>query len=891
MTLLYNVGLQKLEQVEEDKVHDLVASGQYAPRKGAQMPVVAPDGEVGYIPSENAQSAFLQGFKYQTKAMSQAQLQAGIEAAKEQAFGTSTATALGAGALRGATFGLSDVAMRAVGGKDVAEGLLETRERQPVASTVGEVAGAIGSMATGLSPVSAVAGLGERVAGKVALESTAGNIAKEIMSKGAGSAVEGAFYGAGELLTETALGDPKLTAENAAMVFGGNVLGGGLIGGLIPGAAAGVSHMKDKLGKILVEDMNVPAKAMDAYGKLISFAKISDPEQQAALKHLAEPTMEGRARRELVFDLVANPNKASDYALSAVKEAADLGKWEAEALGSMREGVRGNLEKIKYTKNADKLSEVQSITDKLSSTIMEASEKSNRYAGGTAGDLTSVLDDLKLKASEAKNLADMHKAVHDSRMLLDDFFEGVRAGATPEAINTKKLIKKSRDEMTDMLRSEKQFPGFGDKFSDADAAFSEYLTAAKEFRKKFEQKVAAPGGFAHEVSRGKAASLVKNPLSDIAIEKQAVLDRMTNAIESMGSVSAKMIDDPASFDKLNQATQAMRERLARVQNARSSAILLDRLEAKTGRSMLASAVGAGLGGIAGEMGLDNGYLGVAAGIGGGALLANPKTIMTYLMRLERGNHMAANAIDEGARKMMGLSVPATVKGAVGGLYSARKIGISEVAKALREDAPDNEGRSDLELIKQRAAPLERIDELDSIVKNQHPLLDDIAPNVYANKVNSRRAALTFIKSKFPQDRGEMFAGESMMSTMQRISLNRSIAAAFNPAELVHEMHSGDVRPETVEAVRVVYPLLFQQVQAKVSELLTEPNLAKKLDRQQKQNLAKIIGVPTTVSTANIELLQKSWAAPEPEGAPQTGKSQMALAMQTDSEATAFRRTM
>jgi hypothetical protein len=489
-----------------------------------------------------------------------------------------------------------------------------------------------------------------------------------------------------------------------------------------------------------------------------------------------------------------------------------------------------------------------------------------------------------LMASEAKNLADMHKAVHDSRMLLDDFFEGVRKSATPDAINTKKLISKARNEMTDMLRSEKQFPGFGDKFADADAAFSEYLTAAKEFSKKFEQKVAAPGGVAQEVSRGKAASLIKNPLSDIAIEKQAVLDRMTNAIESMSSVSAKMIDDPASFDKLTQATQAMRERLARVQNARSSAILLDRLEAKTGRSMLASAVGAGLGGIAGEMGLDQGYLGVGVGLAGGALLANPKTIMTYLMRLERGNHMAANAIDEGARKMMGLQVPATVKGTTSGLWHTRKIGLSEVAKALREQEADSESRTDIDLIKQRAAPLEKIDNLDDIVKNQHPLLDDVAPNVYANKVNSSRAALTFIKSKFPPDKDALFAGESVMSTMQKLSLNRSIAAAFNPGELVHEMHEGDVRPETVEAVRVVYPLLFQQIQAKVSELMTEPNTAKKLSRQQKQNLAKIIGVPTTTSAAHIDLLQSSWLAPEERAAAPTGKSLAANQMQTDMQA-------
>ena len=147
MTLLYNHQLNTVENVPEDKVDSVVASGLYSPRKGVQIPVISPEGETGYLPSENAQSAFLQGFKYQTSSMSKAQLESGIEQAKEQAYGTSTATALGAGALRGATFGLSDIAMRSVGGKDVGEALLETRERQPIASTIGEVGGGIASMA------------------------------------------------------------------------------------------------------------------------------------------------------------------------------------------------------------------------------------------------------------------------------------------------------------------------------------------------------------------------------------------------------------------------------------------------------------------------------------------------------------------------------------------------------------------------------------------------------------------------------------------------------------------------------------------------------------------------------------------------------------------------
>ena len=865
MTLLYNYEKRTLENVPEAEVTDLVASGVYAPRKGVKMPVIAPDGEVGNIPSENAQKAFLQGFKYQTREDSAARAQAGIEAARAQAFGESTSTAVAAGALRGATFGLSDVAMRAIGGEETAAGLQATRELQPIASTIGEVGGAVAGMALPVSPVGAVAKLGEKGAravagteriGALAAKGTAGEIAAEIMAKGAGSAIEGAFYGAGELLSEAALGDPNLTAQNAAVVFGGNVLLGGALGGLVPGAATGVVKLKDKLGDILVNEMNVPAKAMDAFGKLISFAKITDADQQAALKELAEPTAAGRARREFVFDLVSNPHKASDYAVNAVSDLINTGKTEAALLGDMRESARDVLAGVKYSKG-DKLTEVDSITSKLINSIETASNKSRRYVGGAAEDLTAVLDELRNKANAAGSLADMHKAVHDSRMLLDDLFEGVRKAETPEAINTKKLIKTARDEMTATLHSEQMFPGLGRNFGYADAAFAEYLTAAKEFRKAFEKKVAAKGGYAYEVGRSKSAQLIKNPLSDIAQEKQAVFDRVADSVQNLSSASSMIANDPAALGALSRQVEAIKANLDKVQQARQAAILLDRLEAKTGRSMLASAVGYGAGTAAQELGVIDVPGAGAMGMIGGALLANPKTVMTYLMRLERGNMAAANAIEEASRKYLGAKIPASVSGALGAVYSGRKQGISELMREVPR-GDDDRHLDDHDVIKTKLSPLENIEQMDGVVKNQNPLLDDIAPSVYAETVNAKQRAVAFLRTKFPQDSDSLFAGKSVMSASQRIKLDRYVAASMNPSELLHEMSEGNVRPETVEAVRAVYPEVYAQVQKSITEVLTDPALQRSLPWKKKNELAKVLGVPTTESLQNIDMLQQAW---------------------------------
>lgn len=857
MTLLYNFEKQKIENVPDSDVTPLVASGTYAPRRGVRIPVIAPDGTVGSIPAEQAQKAFLDGFSFQSGEDARARVNAGVERARQEAFGTSTSTALAAGALRGATFGLSDVALRAIGGEQVAEGLQATRELQPVPSTIGEVGGAVAGSFVGLSPVSMVGKLGTRAAegmagsvrvADIATKGTSGQIAAEILAKGAGSAVEGAFYGAGELLTEAVLGDVNLTAQNAALVFGTNVLGGGLIGGLVPGAATGVKKGLDKLGDILVNEMNVPAKTMDAFGRLISFVKISSPEQKAALKELAQATPEARAMRERVFDLVENPQKASQAAFDATSALKDVGKQEASLLGNTRESVRESLERVKYTKEGDKLSEVQSVTSKLSSAIDEAANKSNRYAGGAGQDLTSVLDELITKAKTANNLAEMHKAIHDSRMLLDELFEGVRKDASATSRNTAKLIGSARKEMNNLLHSEKMFPGVGQRFMEADAAFSQYLTLAKEFKKAFEGKVAVPGGVESQVKRTKAAGLVKSPMSDLAQEKQAIFDAMGESITKLSKVSG--VD--------NNIVAGINESFNKVKVARQAAILLDRLEAKTGRALMASATGYALGTLGQELGMFDVPGAGIAGLAGGALLANPKTVMTYLMRLERSNVKAANAIDEAAKKYLGTKVPPSVSGALGAVWRGRKMSINELARQLERE-PAEENMDDHDIIKSRSDKLQDVQELDNVVKAQYPLLDDIAPNLYAEKVNTQQRAMSFLRSKFPQDRDALFAGRSVLSVGQRIKLDRYATAAMNPAELLHEMASGSVRPETVEAVRSVYPDIYASIQKSLTETLADPALQRSLSRQKKNELSKVLGIATTESLQNIELLQQSWS--------------------------------
>jgi hypothetical protein len=152
-----------------------------------------------------------------------------------------------------ASFGLSDQVLAKFGGEEMKEALRERRQRNAEAAIAGEIAGVVAptiasggtsllakGTAAGVKTAAKAAAFTERVTAKqlakIAQETGKKSLAKEIIKKSipktAGSAVEGSFYGAGQLVSEEALGTAEFNAENLAAYSG--------VGALIGGAAGGV---------------------------------------------------------------------------------------------------------------------------------------------------------------------------------------------------------------------------------------------------------------------------------------------------------------------------------------------------------------------------------------------------------------------------------------------------------------------------------------------------------------------------------------------------------------------------------------------------------------------------------------------------------------------------
>jgi hypothetical protein len=247
--------LQENKEVEvpDTELSEAVNSGRFALPKNTKIEVTSPDGERGTIDSLEAPDAFKKGFKFVPPDVVKDEL-------LQQEYGEGIGNELKAAGLataRGLTFGGSDQLLEKTGLVSQ-EALRELKERNPVASFAGEVVGTVGpalaSGGTSLLAKGAAKSLpalamkvsekaGGAVAKSLAKESTS-KIVQNAVKMGVGSAVEGSLYGAGQLVSEEALGSADFNAESVIATVGLNtVLGGGLGVALGGGAALGSKYL------------------------------------------------------------------------------------------------------------------------------------------------------------------------------------------------------------------------------------------------------------------------------------------------------------------------------------------------------------------------------------------------------------------------------------------------------------------------------------------------------------------------------------------------------------------------------------------------------------------------------------------------------------------------
>lgn len=289
---LYDNGAQSWTLIPDSDVQDAVASGSHSFEQGVDVPVITPQGEMKSVKGTGAQEAFNNGYRYATRADTDAWEKAGLAKSQDAIYGSNpdngfASNVLGAastvfplaklgelalnpneakaaaqGFMGGFTFGGSNVLERALGAPEDAQQAL--KEQNPYSYGVGMVAGSV------LNPVGRAIGAVAGGMGKLA-ESTFGQFggpAGKIVGGMLEGAPTGAFFGADDALNEASLGHAPDIAETLSTdmlsnaVFG---MGLGGVGGVARSVAPWVAQKFGGVGGVMGK---AAAKAAQIYTDL-----------------------------------------------------------------------------------------------------------------------------------------------------------------------------------------------------------------------------------------------------------------------------------------------------------------------------------------------------------------------------------------------------------------------------------------------------------------------------------------------------------------------------------------------------------------------------------------------------------------------------------------------
>lgn len=424
-----------------------------------------------------------------------------------------TALATGAGALRGASVGLSDALLAGTGLVE-RKTLAGLQEANPFASGVGEVAGMIApallsggssgaaaaaarvggtagrglravEVASALAPSTLVSRAGLAVEG--ALAGAEAGALRRGLAAATGAAVEGSLFGVGQEISRATLKDEKITAEKLVAAAGHGALLGGLagagtsaVGTLLRGAASKASdagagllrRFEAKEGALAGElaaaapktEATVQALASRAERELTLRAVGADAQQVAKLREMG-PDIEARVLRLHGEDLSKALGKEGGSLRTIEDRATGAKKLAAEA----EEKVKGLAAEV--DKTGAKIDMGRAATEFRAAnplTTAPTRDKAGRYLAQTEEQKVAREMDRTLADLEKAGEADLSKAA-DLRAKLQ---KQIDAGGSDALQTTRRDLLKSLDDAIAAKTSEVQAqlgPEFAARWANAQA--------------------------------------------------------------------------------------------------------------------------------------------------------------------------------------------------------------------------------------------------------------------------------------------------------------------------------------------------------------------------------------------------------------------------------------
>lgn len=840
-----------------------------------RVTLVSPDGRIFNFPRSEALGAIHDGFRFQTG-----------DEVKEKAFGdvfgAHPVTAGVAGALSSLTLGGSDLAYREAG---LGSGVRQLEEANPTATTVGKVAGYALPLAGELSAGAKIAGgaLGGISAGGQAIRGAAAAAGAKLGTSGLAKAIveryvpaalgygaEGAVYGAGQSLSEQALGDHDLSAEKILAGAGMGAAAGGAIGGGLPALGdlagqtfgllgKGTRKLAQSIGGLWEQQTGKPAAEGlgRAYARLIGKGEDADTIAELMSNHEARKmAVEGASntlREQATGDIVEAMNKANDIA-RPIKEDA-VGPLKEEVVkhlvpdGMVADAAEQSLKKIEEIEKqvADMRAQPglygRGAELKKYASIL-AAKKDAVLAAGVAGDggrVFSEMDQLKrLTGPLAK-------------------FDTAASMQTIEGATTNELKG-----MYDGLQAHLEDADlWGDKAAELQKAVNarwHAFLSPEAYRNNFMVKTATDRhGPIFEANPAAIRGLIdKLGTQSSTLDYRYFGQRAQLQQELIQEVADKYQLSPAVRENVAQAAEHVENLQSTLSNVEKRVTLANQLRELSGGEsakeqglfgrMLSGGMNAPtmIGGALGFMG--GGPVGAAAGAALGSAVANPGFVIRQIAALD---HIAKGVDGEAVNKIGQL-----LSGGAEALAPAYGRAVGPAAGALSRSfltgrSDDGEPRDNFH---------RRIQELSELANNPAAMTAHeternqewakAAPNVAQALQLKRMAAVNFLLSKAPKDPTAGMSINPLAHSWQPSGADlatwqRYVRAVQSPMSVVHDLASGHVTPEAVEALQAVYPKLYQQISVGIATKLAQET--RQISYRNRLNLGTFLRAPTDPS--------------------------------------------
>lgn len=834
------------------------------------------------VPAADAQQAAQSGYKPADPATVQAYIEG-----KQQAdqFGTPGQAALTALEHAGSalTLGGSTWAERMMGVP--AENIAARSKQNPVAGALGTGLGVIGpAIATGGGSAAAQGAEGAAEGGSLlaraaqftapAVISRVGRAAEGLIPEAAegaglaeraltaagqqaiGGAVEGAFYGTGDVVDESALGDPNLTAQSALAHIGLSAALGGGMGAAMGGGLESAGDVIGKAKNALESAGNRTRQALEDLATARGAAETGlAPEEVRSLLKEGPSLQSPEAMQRTVQDTTKELQKAYD----AVQDVSSFVRKNTEA--EMHQATRA-VPAERAQKAADEV-----LTDILKTQQQIAAHPAT-LKQGAADTLEKLVEEYRGKVDEESTAGHVMVALNELKQDMRKQLSIFSKDPSVEAQATNDLMKSLQGRLKDALENESVWGEAGARQAARNESWAALLqaqgaetgkTTADTFRKQFMTKTV--DGW--KVSEDRVARWLKNPNNEKGLLANDVQGRYLDAAsgfvrqaEDVARTANVPFESAPVHDMLSKAVENVGGGLDFAQQVK-------KLNGLTGENIKEGLGGrlsggrGGLGKIVEGVALSNlasAHPAVAlaySALKGWKQAGDVPRMVAVLSNLERAQKKVLAAIDTGASVL------------VRGSQKAAYIGRGEVAAGLARHFGGNQKSSERMYSK-------RTDELNHLAGSAEALQDRLvqqsdgwdqhAPQTAQAAQAATVRAVQFLQSKIPQHppRGPLDA-KWIPNKSEMSKFNRYYDAVHRPTSILKQAAAGTLTPEAVEAVKTVYPELFGRMQQAVLGKIADSN--GHVPYQNRAMLSLLLGQPmdSTTQPGSLKMAQMTYA--------------------------------